>query len=92
MSSLSLTGFHGGDLVWSTATRWRRQYSAEIAERVSVRLWPVIHHEQPAHAQLRALDGHPIRWHLPSRRNPALPRSDCPSLWRARRDRLTCHS
>jgi hypothetical protein len=92
MSSLSLTGFHGGDLVTSTATRWRWQYSAEIAKRVSVCLWLVIHQKQPTQAQLRVSDGYPVRWHLPSWRDRALLRSDCPSLWRARRDRLTCHS
>ena len=92
MSPLSLTGFHGGDLVRSTATRWRWQLSAEIAKRISVCLWLLIHQEQPTQAQLRVLDGYPVRWHLPSWRHRALLRSDCPSLWCTRRDRLTCHS
>ena len=92
MSSLSLTGFHGGHVVRSTTTRWRWQYSVEIAERASVRLSLVIHREPPTQAQLRVLDGYPVRWHLPSRPDRDLLRSDRPSLWRARRDRLTCHS
>jgi hypothetical protein len=82
MSSLSLTGFHGGDLVTSTATRWRWQHSAEIAKRVSVRLWLVIHQKQPTQAQLRVLDGYPVRWHLPSR-------PDCTALKMRRQKRLT---
>jgi hypothetical protein len=67
-------------------------YLLDIAEQVPLRLWLVIHQEQPARAQLRVLDGYPVRWHLPSRPDRDLLRSDCPSLWRARRDRLTCHS
>jgi hypothetical protein len=65
-------------------------YLLDIAEQVPLRLWLVIHQEQPARAQLRVLDGYPVRWHLPSPRDR--PPLRLPSSWGVRRDRLTCHS
>jgi hypothetical protein len=55
----------------SPADRPSWWYLLDIAERVPLRLWLVIHQEQPARPPCGVLDGYPVRWHLPSRRDPA---------------------
>jgi hypothetical protein len=40
----------------------------DIADRVPLRLWLVIHQEGPSRAQLKVVEGRPVRWHLPSPR------------------------
>jgi hypothetical protein len=44
-----------------------------IAGRLPLRLWLVIHQERPSRAQLRALDGCPVCWHLPEPRQHLFP-------------------
>ena len=61
MSSPLPSVFHGADLVRSTATRGRWGYSVEIAERISVGLWPLIYPEQPTQAVERHENGTALR-------------------------------